>query len=424
MSSRERCWLAAAVAAWSMLLSLFLFTAKPWYPDAPLRNDFIAFWTGAALVHGGNGANLYDMEVQAAFQRELRAGFGLGQAGGQEQRLIPFHNPPALALLMAPMASLPFSWGYLLWLSLEAIAFLVAVALPLRGSPGGKGWALLLLTFPAVADTLVWGQMAGFLLLFYSLALWALASNRPVLGGALLGLLWLKPQYGVIFPVVLLIKGRWRELGGMAATGLILVSLSFAAAGPSALHRYLELLQRIGGYYSPAESMVKEYAMINWRSLLMHLLPGLPESTGSFLMLLLGGITVLIALLVWRGRWEPSSPRFAGQTLALTLATLIAVPHSHFHGLAMLAAPLALVLARVGWGPALSHNWRMMVVGGYFLVLVVWAITDLAWLVAPSSTLVILLLIRDNRISNPLFSASSLMGELKPLRSGTALDRS
>ncbi|MGI5835610.1 MAG: glycosyltransferase family 87 protein [Chloroflexota bacterium] len=406
MSSRERRCLAAVITVWAILLSLFVFTARPWYPDAPLRNDFIAFWTGASLVHQGNGADLYDMEAQAAFQRELRARLELGASGAREQRLIPYHNPPALALLMAPMATLPFNWGYLLWSILQAVAFLVAVAIPLRGSPGGRGWALLLLTFPAVADTLVWGQMVGFLLLIYSLALVALGANRPVLGGALLGLLWLKPQYGMIFPLVLLIKRRWRELAGMVATGSILVIFSFVAAGPLALHRYLELLQRIGGYYPPAESLVKEYAMVNWRSALAHLLPGLPETTGSFLVLLLGGVTVLISLLVWRGAWEPSSPRFAGQALALTLATLIAAPHSHFHGTAMLLAPLALVLGRVELGTGLSRKWRLMFAGGYLLALVVWPFTDLAWLVAPFFMFAVLLLIRENQISKALQSTS------------------
>lgn len=385
----------AIIAGWAMLLSLFIFTARPWYPDAPLRNDFIAFWTGASLVRQGAGANLYDMEVQATFQRELHDGLELGEVGRWEQRLIPYHNPPALALLMAPLTILPFAWGYLLWLALEAIALIIAVALQLRGRPAGKGWAFMLLTFPAIADTLVWGQMVGFLLLAYSLALLALASNRPLLGGALLGLLWLKPQYGALFPLVLLIKGRWRELGGMAVMGSLLAVLSFAAAGPLALDRYLDLLHRIGGYYPPAESLVNEYAMVNWRSLLVHLFPGLPESTGSSLVLLLGGLTVLLSLLVWRGKWEPSSPRFAGQTLALTLATLIAAPHSHFHGLAMLLAPLALVLARTGWRPALSPGWRRMLAAGYLLGLGVWPISDLAWLMAPFSMVAILLLIRE-----------------------------
>lgn len=424
MSKQERRWLVAAVTVWAILLSLFVATARPWYPDAPLRNDFIAFWTGASLVHQGDGADLYDMEIQRTFQRELHAALDLSEVGVWEQGLIPYHNPPALALLMAPLATLPFSWGYLLWLALEAAAFLVAVALPLRGAPGGKGWVLLLLTFPAVADTLVWGQMVGFLLLAYSLAMLALASNRPVLGGAFLGLLWLKPQYGVIFPLVLLVKRRWRELGGMAATGLMLALLSFAAAGPLALNRYLELLQRIGGYYPPAESLVKEYAMVNWRSLLVHLLPGLPESTGSFLVLLLGGLTVLTSLLVWRGKWEPASPRFAGQILALTLATLIAALHSHFHGLAMLLVPLALVLSRMGWGPNLSLGWRRMLAGGYLLSLAVWPVTDLAWLVAPFSMFAILLLICEGQTSNLLLSASHLLCRSKPIRSGTALDQS
>jgi hypothetical protein len=379
---------AAGVTASVAVLVFAVGVVKPWLPEAPLGNDFISFWTAASLVREGVGSALFDMGLQQDFQQQLRLQTAAAEtARGHASFLIPYHNPPALALVFLPLTWLPLYWAYVLWSVLSLLAILGAVALPLRGRPHARSMALALLTFAGVADCILWSQIAGVLLFAVGLGLWALSVGRPAAGGAMLGLLWLKPQYAVVFALVFLVKGRWRELVGMAAAGVAVVILSMLIVGLGGLLDYLQLLNRIGGFNPPPESLVKPYAMINWRALLVGLWPAIPDSLGTALMMGLGVATILVSLLVWEGDWDPTSPRFALQMLVVVLATLVATPHSHFHGTVLLLAPLAMALARPMPGMNSSWTWAFLLASGYLLALLVWPVRSLGWLFVPYSLL-------------------------------------
>jgi len=55
--------------------------------------------------------------------------------------------------------------------------------------------------------------------------------RRPVLAGACLGLLSMKPQLGILFPVALILSGRWRCLAAAAVTAAVLVIATGAVFG-------------------------------------------------------------------------------------------------------------------------------------------------------------------------------------------------
>ncbi|MHB8990054.1 MAG: glycosyltransferase family 87 protein [Chloroflexota bacterium] len=143
------------------------------------------------------------MEKQHLFELGLRVQFagadasGLGTAPDRY-----FYYPAALALMFIPLALLPVDWGFAAWsLPLIVLAFALAVSLPLRGHSMGRSLALAMLTYLGVVDTHPEGQVNGLFLLAFNSSLLAFASNRPFLGGALLGVLWLKPQYALLFPL-------------------------------------------------------------------------------------------------------------------------------------------------------------------------------------------------------------------------------
>ncbi len=361
--------LAAAVATAWILLSAWAVHSRldPW-PDVLLRNDFISFVTGGSLVRTGAGPDLFNLETQRAFEERLR----LGLATVDPQGLVTaparyFYYPAPLALLFVPLSALPVSWGFVVWSALSLVAFLAAVALPLRGRPLGRTLALIMVSYLAVLDTLLEGQVNGLFLLAFSLSLLALTRGRPLLGGLLVGVLWLKPQYAMLFPVVFLLKGRWRELAGMAVTGAVVAALSVAMVGVEGTALGLAAAYQKGVSYPPPLTMV------NWRALLANVWPALPPDTVSTLVLVLGIATVLISLLAWRGDWDPASDRFPRQVAALTVATLLATPHGHFHGTVLLLAPLALALSRQRDGaPLWSGGWSPMVAVGYLLAFVGW----------------------------------------------------
>ncbi len=418
---RKDRWLATAVGAtFAVALVLGPLVLKPWGPatpqavdggllwsQVPLVIDFKAYWTAASLVRDGAGHSLYDLEVQRAFQLELDRTAASPGVGADFTGYAPFLNPPPLALLFAPLTLLPMAWAFLAWSAVSLAAFAGAVALPLRGRPFACTTAVVMLTYVGVADTLLWGQVNGLFTLVFSLGLLALSAGRPILGGLVLGLLWVKPPYALLLPVVFLFKGRWRELGGMVATGVGIAGLSLAIVGPDGLARFLALMREVGAFYSPPSTSTAAERMVNWRGVVVHLWPGVPEATGYALMLALGGATVLASLLVLRGPWKPSSPRFGLQMLALALATIVVSPHSHFHSTVLLLAPLAMIGLRTenaalsAQHPALAGSslpgseswWRPLLWFGYLLALVIWPFRVLSWLLVPYFLLVMALLI-------------------------------
>jgi hypothetical protein len=384
---------ALATAAFLLLIS-GPFVFRPWgtepssAPDvasflsgAAMANDFVSFWTGAELVRQGAGSALYDMDLQHSFQVELRSGRFVGER--LVNRLDPFHTPPPMALLMLPLTLLPLPWAYALWTALSLAGLVVAVAMPLRGSRVAWTPVVLMLATGGVADILFWGQVDALFLLAFSLALLAFAKERRVLGGVLLGVLWLKPQYALVFPLVFLLKRRWWELAGMLGTGAALVLVSVLMIGVDGAANYLQVLRTIGTYNPPPESFIFPEIMVNWRAVLVNLWPDLSESAGSLLVTGLGGATLLASLLVWRGGWEPGSRRFALQMLVATTAALVASPHSHLHGIALLLPPLALALARSGDDGVPRELWHVVLPVGSLLSWAGWLYDPLRWLLAP-----------------------------------------
>ncbi len=426
MRLHRRLEVAGVAAAVVLPFCILVMLSWPVGLDAPLMNDFISFWMAGSLVQHGAGPSLYDIELQRTFQADLRWRQGILDAVRvNSDLLIPFISPPALALLLVPLSLLPITWAWLVWSALGLLVVVGAVALLLRGHPSARGLTLLLVAFAPVADTLQWGQMPVFLLLGVGLGLRVLVSGRAVVGGALLGVLWLKPQYAVLFALVFLVKRRWRELGGMLISAAVVALLSLAVAGPKGILDYLELLRRIGAFYPPPEYQVNPYAMINWRALLIDLFPSISPTLGSTLMWTLGGITALASLLAWRGEWDPTSPRFPRQMLVLTIATLIASPHSHIHGAVLLLAPLSLLLARTTEQGSSLPFQRALLVLGYGVGLTVWLVGGRSWIMVPYSLLVMGLLTWDlsdrEGLRTPRYAGSRDEGVLDPgiARGGT-----
>jgi hypothetical protein len=357
------------------------------------RTDFPSFWTGAVVIESGQGNQLYDMEVQRAVQIQLRQATAVSEEFRQSRVNIPYHNPPPLALVFMPFTMLPLAWAYVAWGIVSAILFIIAVLLPLRGHPLRWQATVLCLCFGGVYVSLKVGQVNALFLIALSLGLLALAKGHRGLGGAWIGLLLLKPQYALVFGVLFLVKRRWHELFGMALVGLGLGLLSLIIVGPQGIIDYLMMLQRIGGFYPPEGSFVNPEAMVNWRSMLMHVFPGISASMGSALVYILGGLTGLIALWTFRGKWDATSPLFARQMSIVTLATIILSPHSHFNGAVLLLAPLGLMLTRPLPGARFQGAEKpLMALGLGMSLLLPWG-NNLVWLMEPYFFVVMLFLV-------------------------------
>ncbi|MCL4532088.1 MAG: DUF2029 domain-containing protein [Actinobacteria bacterium] len=392
-----------------LLIVSFAFT----WPDLPLHDDFIAFWTGGWLVRDGAGPTLFNIQQQATVQAALRQA-GASEAVRTSPTFAPFVYPPPVALLFAPLTLLPVQGAFLLWLTLSVAAFVSAVAVQLRGTSHGRGIAVMLLTFGGVTFTLLEGQVNAVLVLALSLAMLAFRREKRATGGALLGIMLLKFQYAAPFALLLLVKGRWRELAGMAGTGGVIGAVTLAMIGPAGIMGYLELIHRMAAFSPPAEVPVHPWAMVNWRGMLTNLWPGVPDGVGTALVVLLALATILVVMLAWRGEWDPGSPVFARQMLALTLATILASPHSHFHEAVLVLAPLAALLARSPAGVTPVAGWRTLLVGGLLLSVVLVPFVAQRWLFGPYLLLALAMLLLGHSVPQNEAPTSNVGVEATP----------
>jgi hypothetical protein len=179
---------------------------------AMAARDYTDMWAAGHLVALGKGDTLADM---AGFNAALRSMFG----AGFPHQVWPY--PPPILLLAVPLSALPLLAGFLLYTA--GTPGLLWLALRRGGLTTAACCAVLL--SPAVADNALTGQNSGLTsaLLMGGLLL---VHRRPLLAGASLGLLIIKPQLAILVPVCLVASGNWRAILAMAISASLLIVLS------------------------------------------------------------------------------------------------------------------------------------------------------------------------------------------------------
>jgi hypothetical protein len=211
-ASSKRLYTAASVAAALSALVFAVGYAITLTPplDAlgfPIGHDFVNVWMGAHAALSGYPAALFDFPH---YQTMLRDAFGP----------LPPHNwsyPPHLFLFIWPLGFLPYLWALAVWCAVGLAFYLFAA------TRGGADWReiLFLVVSPAVVMNLYAGQN-GFFTSALIIGGLTLLDRRPALAGLLFGLLTLKPQLGVLVPVMLAVSGRWRVFAAAAASAVAL----------------------------------------------------------------------------------------------------------------------------------------------------------------------------------------------------------
>lgn len=147
---------------------------------------------------------------------------------------------------------------------------------------------------------------------------------------------------------------------------------------------YVDLTPRIGAFTPPPGSCVSPEMMVTWWARLLSLWPRVPDGAGSVLVWILGISTLLASLRAWRGLRDPGSSRFPVHGVALKVATLLASPHSHFNGLALLIPPSSILLVHWSRGGTPTKMLGCTLPGGYLLASAVWWVSLLS---SPGRTL-------------------------------------
>lgn len=201
--------------------------AGSWH-EKGLISDFAHFWVAARLALAGHAGDAYD---PAKFVAALLSAFDKRALG------LFWLYPPQGFWLYLPFAPLTYAHAY--------IAFMLVTFLALMASLWAAGrWrldiALCLALSPAVLVAVAFGQNG----LWTSALLIVIAyarSERPLLAGIAIGLLTMKPQFGVLIPFVLLVERNWVCLAAAVVSTLVLLAVTTLWFGAGIWQAYFSI---------------------------------------------------------------------------------------------------------------------------------------------------------------------------------------
>lgn len=347
------------------------------------QTDYPAVVIASRLVSSGQGAQLYDLALQLEGQRQLiREGY-LHQTLASDL-LYPYPYAPFVAVLNAPLASLPPLTAMAIWNIMNIVCMAAGLMLILSVLPLERRTRYLLLLggltcFPFIVN-LEQGQSSGVIMLGIAAGIAMLRRGEDMAAGAAFGLLLLKVQWLPFIALALLFKGRWRAFAGLGATGFALLLLSLLTMGTGWIPGFLDMLQR-AQRFDPALALTP-WASHSLTGQLASLFFGSQESVNAAGNEAIRNITLVATLLAaalvawaWRGRWRPGTPQWDGAMSLTILASAFTNLQLNTHDLCLLVVPAALGAAhfRASAGQeSLGKVW----VG---LVLAVYLATSLAF---------------------------------------------
>jgi hypothetical protein len=178
-----------------------------------LGRDFLNMWMGARAVFHGDPAAWFDLNTYNAALRDML---------GPQYPEHFWSYPPHLLLFIWPLGLMPYLVAYIAWCATGIAVYLLACT--------GANWnamtrerLLFLAVAPGIAVCIFFGQNG-----FYTAALLIggllCRERRPILAGVLFGILTIKPQLGLLLPVLLLLERRWLTIAAAVVTAALLVA--------------------------------------------------------------------------------------------------------------------------------------------------------------------------------------------------------
>jgi Glycosyltransferase family 87 len=218
------------------------------------RGDFLNLYTGASLALDGHWRSMYTEAGQLVRERTFVP---------DRRKLTPFVRPPAYAVVMAPLALIPFPVAFWAWIGTQTAVLLGCWAWAWRRfGPEALVWAVLMI-LPTTG--IAHGQDCVLYLAILIVA-FALGDRKKFfLSGLVLGLGMVKFHLFLLWPLVLIVQKRWRMLLGLTVCCLAQVVLSLAVAGWSGLVQYVNFVLHLGRYYSPERYLNVAAILLNLR---------------------------------------------------------------------------------------------------------------------------------------------------------------
>lgn len=353
--------------------------------------DFLNYWA-APQVAERSVMTLFD---GVAYQKQLHMLYG-----GEFARLLwsyPLHS----LFFYQFFAAYPYVQALTIWLitgiALYVFSFYAAVPKQQRL------WMLAMLLFSPIAILEILTRQNGFFIGAAALGVLVLLERkRPIAAGILLGLLTIKPQLFILWPLMLLIEREWRCIVAAILTTIAFVGLSLMLHGLHAWETYFTVI-------GPQQwNLLSAAEFDSNRKLYQLMMPGviaglrilsLPDAVVLGTQVVTSLAVLLGSICAFRRKLD-----LAQKTLLLASASLLFSPYGFNYDMTLLSAGILLVLSdRTPRSP-----WALTMLGAGYLLPLVTIVFNLAE--APLTPLLLLALFAYVmfRHQKPIAAAASL----------------
>jgi hypothetical protein len=296
-------------------------------------SDFIAFYSAGRVAEEEGAAHVYDPSFQQDIQEE-QVGFSL--VPGQ---VLLYNHLPFLIPILRTVAGADYVGSFYRWIFLLIALYITGIMLlsQVLNDAGvdsrmtqlaGIGSFLFLPLFFSLMN----GQDTAFLFLGASIWMYGLFSGKETIAGLGLSLTTIRPHIALILALPMLFSYRKVFWGFVLGSG-ILALFSFSILGIAGTRDFIDILVVSAGgeWYG-----MKQFAMFNLIGLLMRASPWLEADAIRLLGWVVYGIAIIGLCILWIRNKDLQDGKIG---LTITLA-LFAVPHLHFHDLALLLIPI------------------------------------------------------------------------------------
>lgn len=288
----------------------------------PIHTDFTNVYAAGRLVLQGHPAAAYDWNLHYAAENAVVAHSPAAYLG--------WHYPPPFLLIAGLLAMLPYAIAFFVWMAATLPIYLITI----RAIVGGRiGW-LVGGAFPCLMPNIISGQN-GFLTASLVGGALALLESQPVIAGICLGLLTYKPQFGILFPLVLAAGGYWRAMAAAAVTAVTLALATVVTFGITPWTEFFHWLPLTSkALLSQDHTAWADHT--DWKKFqslfaMVRFLGG--DATLAWLVQSAQTIAIAIALMAL---WRSKRIGFELKAAALAVGVLLATPYVYLYDLAIL----------------------------------------------------------------------------------------
>jgi len=291
-----------------------------------IPTDFVNVWAAGRLVLEGHPVLAWDWDVQRKIELAL-----LRQ---EFPGYFAWHYPPPFLFVAAFLAQFPYAVAFIGWVFLSILPYLAVM----RAIVGRAFGLVLAAAVPmAFSNTLV-GQN-GFLTAALIGGTLYLLPTRPVLSGICLGLLCYKPQFGILFPIVLIAASQWTVFFAAAATAVMVALASWLAFGTDSWQAFFHWMPMFSQAFL-AEGKAPWWKLQSIFALVRYF--GGTEQLAWIVQWIMTSAVAVGLVVLWR-----SSVRYSLKAAALAAGTVLSTPYLFMYDMMVLAIPVAW-LVRIG----------------------------------------------------------------------------